>query len=703
VRKLAKEMNPSNQVIYDINQRINLIECFITRCSISMHKYRPFLALMVKLKDELQQIMNLWPAFKTQQKLQEQIRNVKLHVDAALLRLLGYSFYVLKCETGDFSFDPQDWHPEIRDSESVHDKIMHWLLLQDHVYNAATNHSVDRETWMLRLMDTGREGDILHQMNDAWTDPGAMSEPVLAIGDMKGDESGLPSNVFAYETDMSPDQRREAIELWLTLVREAVGFAMGAQMMDHAYTLSCLGGELLIAKQTSKDLALSTLKFVRNRLAEVQATMLSLDRIMLPVLAKGKMKNSENYIWNNVAFSNWARNYEYAKTHCAPGILSHAHEARATIVELESEIQDLDVAHVEKKIGDVGKSLISLCKSSCKLFNEHDALPAMDEPLLPNMQLLPDVPDSLKSIEKQLQSEKKCIESGSSLSSVGYLSGSSWIAMLPSKMEFAKFIMKVTLERPVDDELVDDIHSDIQVVEFWKRMGFEDIAEVVQLRSGGEPVLGVSCTGLEALCGRRHAELLRQLPLDDKAQRASLSGEVRIAREKLGGALRACLKELEQDLGQRIPPGHAQILTRDLALELDMGEKQQELQVCSMGFPSKEGAIVTMVRLQVTLNVTGRCCVNSKLRWDADLHVLVLPSLKEVVAKVAEMSKDILDDTKQNEFVDELYRFVSAGTELFQKRFSPARYPEVQQWLQKGYQVTEVVGTPVNSESCAIS
>ena len=126
-------------------------------------------------------------------------------------------------------------------------------------------------------------------------------------------------------------------------------------------------------------------------------------------------------------------------------------------------------------------------------------------------------------------------------------------------------------------------------------------------------------------------------------------------------------------------------------------------QVCSMGFPSKEGAIVTMVRLEVALNVTGRCCVNSKLRWDADLHVLVLPSLKEVVAKVAEMSKDILDDTKQNELVDELYMFVSAGTELFQKRFSPARYPEVQQWLQKGYQVTEVVGTPVNSESCAIS
>eukprot|EP00438_Fugacium_kawagutii_P017943 Skav236603 [mRNA] locus=scaffold3534:122304:131336:- [translate_table: standard] len=219
---------------------------------------------------------NLWPAFRTQQKLQEQIRNVKLHVDAALLRLLGYTFYVLKCEPGDFSFDPQDWHPEIRDSE---------LLLQENVYNACTNHSIDREAWQLG-------------------------------------ESGLPSNVFAYETDMSPDQRREAIELWLTLVREAA-----------------------------------------------------------------------------------------------------------------------------------------------------------DEPLLPNA-LLPDVPESLKSIDRQLQSERKCIESGSldntsgSLSSVGYLSGSSWIAMLPSKMEFAKFIMKVTLERPSDD-----LEPDVQVVEFWKRMGFEDIAE----------------------------------------------------------------------------------------------------------------------------------------------------------------------------------------------------------------------------------
>ena len=105
-----------------------------------------------------------------------------------------------------------------------------------------------------------------------------------------------------------------------------------------------------------------------------------------------------------------------------------------------------------------------------------------------------------------------------------------------------------------------------------------------------------------------------------------------------------------------------------------------------------------MVRLQVTLRVTGRC-INSRLKWDADLNVLVLPSLKEVVARVAEMSKQV----EKDELVEELYKFVSAGTEIFQERFSPARYPEVQQWLQQGYQVTEVVGTPVNSESCAVS
>jgi len=35
---------------------------------------------------------NLWPAFKTQQKLQEQIRNVKLHVDAVPWKQLLLNF-----------------------------------------------------------------------------------------------------------------------------------------------------------------------------------------------------------------------------------------------------------------------------------------------------------------------------------------------------------------------------------------------------------------------------------------------------------------------------------------------------------------------------------------------------------------------------------------------------------------------------------
>ena len=91
---------------------------------------------------------------------------------------------------------------------------------------------------------------------------------------------------------------------------------------------------------------------------------------------------------------------------------------------------------------------------------------------------------------------------GDSLSSLGYFSG--WVATR-SNSELAKFIMKVTLERRVarvarvarepgrardddeddeddaDDADDDDDHEvDIQVVEFWKRMGFEDIAEVYQ-------------------------------------------------------------------------------------------------------------------------------------------------------------------------------------------------------------------------------
>ena len=113
-----------------------------------------------------------------------------------------------------------------------------------------------------------------------------------------------------------------------------------------------------------------------------------------------------------------------------------------------------------------------------------------------------------------------------------------------------------------------------------------------------------------------------------------------------------------------------------------------------MGFPSKNGAIVTMARLQVTMGITGRC-VSSRPKWDADLTVLVLPFLKEV-ARVTEMSKDV---EKEDELVHELY-----STTLFQleQRFSPARHPEAQHWLQQ-YQITEVAGTPVNSDSCAIS
>ena len=47
-------------------------------------------------------------------------------------------------------------------------------------------------------------------------------------------------------------------------------------------------------------------------------------------------------------------------------------------------------------------------------------------------------------------------------------------------------------------------------------------------------------------------------------------------------------------------------------------------------YPNVPRARHPEVRLQITLEVTGKCCVNSRLHWDADLAVLVLPSLKEV-------------------------------------------------------------------------
>ena len=55
--------------------------------------------------------------------------------------------------------------------------------------------------------DRSFQGDILHQMSDAWTDPSAMSEPVLAIGDMKGDEKldrRLKSNPFLFRFPLVP-------------------------------------------------------------------------------------------------------------------------------------------------------------------------------------------------------------------------------------------------------------------------------------------------------------------------------------------------------------------------------------------------------------------------------------------------------------------------------------------------------------------
>ncbi|CAE7463920.1 unnamed protein product, partial [Symbiodinium pilosum] len=88
---------------------------------------------------------------------------------------------------------------------------------------------------------------------------------------------------------------------------------------------------------------------------------------------------------------------------------------------------------------------------------------------------------------------------------------------------------------------------------------------VVHLTSQGEPVLSVAASGLKSVLGiDRFGDLIPDLTEDKKAQRASMSGVVKMPhRERLAG-VRRCLVELEEDLGQRIPPGHSQTLTREL-------------------------------------------------------------------------------------------------------------------------------------------
>ena len=110
--------------------------------------------------------------------------------------------------------------------------------------------------------------------------------------------------------------------------------------------------------------------------------------------------------------------------------------------------------------------------------------------------------------------------------------------------------------------------------------------------------------------------------------------------------------------------------------------------------------------------VSGRCCVNARLNWSAQLTVLTLPSLKELVARVCAKSKsqDVLkgkSDSESQEYQqrlqEELFAFISSGTDLMRKRFSPSHYPEVQQWLREGYTVRSVQATPVQGEECSVS
>ena len=237
---------------------------------------------------------------------------------------------------------------------------------EDNVYRVRTHRQADPDE-MKELKQAFNDPE--KQLEELWKDPTVMTDVLLEACDAQGG-SGLPCKSMSVQTDMSEEQRRKAFHLWLTLVRESVGSAIASQMMDGFYTLSCLGGDLLLARETSKAFALNVLQFVHNRLKVVVTTMDALTGILDEVLLKGKVKNSENYIFNNQAFVQWGANYSYAKTHCRQQLLQHAQQAQKTIGDLESEIQKLSADYTAKKITEEGRALFSLCQSACQLFNE---------------------------------------------------------------------------------------------------------------------------------------------------------------------------------------------------------------------------------------------------------------------------------------------------------------------------------------------
>eukprot|EP00933_Yihiella_yeosuensis_P042526 TRINITY_DN37140_c0_g1_i1.p1 TRINITY_DN37140_c0_g1~~TRINITY_DN37140_c0_g1_i1.p1 ORF type:complete len:841 (+),score=107.85 TRINITY_DN37140_c0_g1_i1:35-2524(+) len=702
VRDLASIQEPSPECHEQIAQRIDLIEILVQDRPIDPDKYQSFLAPMLQIARQLRRISKLWPVFSAQMHISVQLELAKTKIDIALLQLLAYCFYCIKSESDDFSFDTRSWKPSQQEM-NLHDEVFCWLMKQEHVNAFCESSCSSLAAAPSRLFDI---------LGRSWLNPAEATG--LIVASIEADPaSGLISKELMQETDMNSQEYASVIMLWLTLIREAEGLARGRQMLQYAQTLSCLGGELFLARQTSKDLMLSALAFIQNRLKVINDSMQQQQDLLLNASTKGIVKNQQNYVLDNPAFASWSQNFTYAKKDCSTVVQNQTQSACEILRKLQNDTHSLDAEVVDKTIGRAGQHLISLCKESFDLYGQ--ALPQCLTENTSQPQLSP----QLTHLAGQCTTEAGLISTGKSLTTSGYWTTSRAATILPaaimanavstyvSSLEAVQYTVEVRLKRQHGDD------AELRTIKFGKSIGYEDMADLLALRTE-QPVFSVGLSGIGAMCGVDGlSDIISTFAASHpKGQKVKRSDKTFFERGKYSNALNSTLLMIEEQLGTCIPPGHAPILVRELALSSDLSLQQQNIRVSSMALPTN-GSLVTVVVLTVDLERRGYCCFMSEMEWSAELSVLTLGSFTELVRHITKVVKERRpaaaagEDTQADEFQqslsEELHGWIVEGTKIMESRFSLSNYPQVQEMLDRGYEIQDYSIETLSQTQCTIS
>jgi len=372
VNHIATFARPTDECLEAVNARSNLIKALMHKTDTNMKGFADWLALMDKIKIQLDRITEMWPVLTAQQMIQEHLHTLKTQLTSTLIMLLTYQYYVVKIESGEFDFDPT--FPMNDDAPvTMREKILRWIMLEENVVVGCGQRIDDRAERRLMLMDTKSQqnpsSDFTQILNIDADKARKNLAPIFL------EKSGLPAEKLMAEIDMDGDERGEAIELWFGLHKEAVGLARGQRLMEHAHTLSGLGGDLLMSKETSKDLAVASFEFVGNRLTGITKKIQRLNFLLDSKYSAGKLKNSKRKLHTNHAFCDWEKNFSYAQDHCCKGILSNAKEMLKSLDLLSTCVRNLNVAEIERKISNAGNEFVSLSFESFKLFDQECTVP----------------------------------------------------------------------------------------------------------------------------------------------------------------------------------------------------------------------------------------------------------------------------------------------------------------------------------------